>query len=65
MTMQDRIMDMYTYRPETKLIREYFSYIGAYAAGYNPDAAPLSDPKAIKWTYAQANVANYDPIFDR
>ncbi|UKZ75167.1 hypothetical protein TrVFT333_002843 [Trichoderma virens FT-333] len=65
MTMQDRIMDMYTYRPETKLIRKYFAYIGAYAAGYNPDAAPLSDPKAIKWTYAQANVANYDPIFDR
>ncbi|KAL7909005.1 hypothetical protein GGI35DRAFT_493828 [Trichoderma velutinum] len=64
MTMQDRVMDMYTYRPETKLIREYFSYIGI-KSGYDPMAGPKVDPKAIMWTYAQANVAAYDPIFDR
>lgn len=64
MTMQDRVMDMYTYRPETKLIGQYFKHIGV-KSGYDPTAGPKVDPKAIMWTYAQANVAAYDPIFDR
>ncbi|KAK4068705.1 uncharacterized protein Triagg1_7065 [Trichoderma aggressivum f. europaeum] len=64
MTMQDRMMDMYTYRPETKLIGQYFKHIGV-KPGYDPTAGPKVDPKAIMWTYAQANLAAYDPIFDR
>ncbi|KAL6702167.1 hypothetical protein J3F84DRAFT_399618 [Trichoderma pleuroticola] len=60
MTMQDRMMDMYTRRPETKLMREYISYIGGKSFHH-----PLLDHRPVMWTYAQANVAAYDPIFDR
>ncbi|QYS97447.1 MYND-type zinc finger protein samB [Trichoderma simmonsii] len=60
MTMQDRMMDMYTRRPEMKLIQEYISHIGAKSFHH-----PLLDHRPLMWTYAQANVAAYDPIFDR
>ena len=65
MTMQDRVIDMYTYRPATKLIREYFSHLGVTTANVDLIPAAMADPKAVQWAYAQANVANYDPIFDR
>ncbi len=64
MTMQDRVKDMSTYRPETKLIGQYFWHIGI-RPGFDLMAGPEYDPKVIQWVYAQASLAAYDPIFDR
>ncbi|KAL7939876.1 glycosyl hydrolase family 76 domain-containing protein [Trichoderma chlorosporum] len=65
MTMQDRVMDMYTYRPATQLIREYNVRMGVTSATFIARYPPEVDHKVIKWAYAQANVAVYDPVFDR
>ncbi|KAL5091758.1 hypothetical protein Trisim1_002572 [Trichoderma cf. simile WF8] len=65
LSSQDVTAAMFTDHPETRLMRA--SIAGrAIANGYEylPDHH-MSDPTAIQWVYAQANLTNYDAVFER
>ncbi|KAL7949531.1 hypothetical protein V8C42DRAFT_341487 [Trichoderma barbatum] len=61
MTRQDKVLDMLTYSPTTKLVLKYLSLKEIPVNNYDR----MADPMAIKWAYALANATVYDHMFDR
>ncbi|PKK48400.1 hypothetical protein CI102_8134 [Trichoderma harzianum] len=65
LSRQDVTAALFTDHPETRLMRASIAH-RAIANGYEylPDHH-MSDPKVIQWVYAQANLSNYDAVFER